>query len=66
MELNQTLIRLQNSLGHLDRMLARNSPTQHQLTQMMEEVTAAARSIRILTEQLERQPDSVLRGKRVK
>ncbi|MEZ5537669.1 MAG: MlaD family protein [Thiolinea sp.] len=63
-ELNKTMQRLQGTLSHLDRMLAQNSPTQHQMMEMMEEITAMARSVRLLTEQLERQPESVLRGKR--
>ncbi|MGB0848775.1 MAG: MlaD family protein, partial [Thiolinea sp.] len=63
-QLNKTMMRLQNTLTHLDRMLARNSPTQHQLFEMMEEVTRMARSVRVLTEQLERQPEAVIRGKR--
>nr|CAA6812790.1 MAG: Paraquat-inducible protein B [uncultured Thiotrichaceae bacterium] len=63
-ELNKTMQRLQGTLTHLDRMLAQNSPTQHQVMEMMEEVTRMARSVRLLTEQLERQPESVLRGKR--
>jgi paraquat-inducible protein B len=63
-ELNKTMQRLQGTLGHVDRLLAQNSPTQHQMLEMMEEITAMARSVRLLTEQLERQPESVLRGKR--
>lgn len=63
-QLNKTMLRLQNTLNHLDRLLARNSPTQHQMNEMMEEVTRMARSVRILTEQLERQPEAVIRGKR--
>lgn len=63
-ELNKTMQRLQGTLTHLDRMLAQNSPTQHQVAEMMEEVTRMARSVRLLTEQLEQQPESVLRGKR--
>lgn len=63
-DLNKTMVRLQGTLTHLDRMLARNSPTQHQLNEMLEEVTAASRSLKRLTDSLERQPDSLLRGKK--
>ena len=62
--LNKTLVRLQNTMGHLDRLLARNSPTQYQLDQMMQEVTLMSRSLRTLAETLQKQPESVLRGKR--
>ncbi len=63
-QLNKTMVRLENTLTHLDRMLARNSPAQHQLNEMMEEVTRMARSVRVLTEQLERQPEALIRGKK--
>ncbi|MBK8454127.1 MAG: MlaD family protein [Thiofilum sp.] len=59
-----TMRRLQNSLGHMDRLLAQNSPTQYQLMEMMQEVTRAARAIRDLSERLERKPDSLIRGRR--
>lgn len=63
-DLVKTMRRLQNSLGHFDRLTARNSPTQYQLMEMMEEVTAAARAVRELSERLERQPDALIRGRR--
>ncbi|PID74726.1 MAG: hypothetical protein CSB28_01710, partial [Desulfobacterales bacterium] len=34
-ELNKTMQRLRGTLTHLDRMLAQNSPTQHQIAEMM-------------------------------
>lgn len=61
---DQTLQRLQNSLTHLDRLLAQNSPTQYQITEMLEEVTAMSRSVRALTETLQRQPEALIRGKK--
>lgn len=62
-ELSKTLQKLQGSLSHLDRLTAQNSPTQYQLQEMLEEVTAASRSVRTLAETLQRQPSSLLRGK---
>lgn len=59
-----TMRKLQNSLGHMDRILAQNSPIQYQLMEMMQEVTAASRAIRDLSERLERKPDSLIRGRR--
>jgi paraquat-inducible protein B len=50
-------------MGNIDRLTAQNSPTQFQLQEMLEEVTAASRSVRSLTETLQRQPTSLLRGK---
>jgi paraquat-inducible protein B len=63
-EFDKTLQRLQTSLTHLDRLLAQNSPTQYQLTEMMDEVTAMSRSVRALTETLQRQPEALIRGKK--
>lgn len=63
-DLVKTMRRLQNSLGHFDRLAARNSPTQYQLMEMMEEVTAASRAVRELSEHLQRQPDALIRGRR--
>ena len=62
-EFNRSLQQLQGSLEQIDRLTARNSPTQYQLDEMMEEVTNAARSVRTLSETLGRKPDSLLRGK---
>jgi paraquat-inducible protein B len=62
-EFNHSLQQLQASLAQIDRLTARNSPTQYQLDEMMEEVTNAARSVRTLSETLERKPNSLLRGK---
>lgn len=62
-ELAQTLQKIQGSMQQIDRLTARNSPTQHQLQEMLEELTAASRSVRSLTETLQRQPSSLLRGK---
>ncbi len=61
--LNKSMMRLQNTLTHLDRLLARNSPTQYQLSQMLEEVTAMSRSVRVLADTLRSQPESLIRGK---
>lgn len=63
-EFDQTLQRLQNSLTHLDRLLAQNSPTQYQVTEMLDEVTAMSRAVRALTETLQRQPEALIRGKK--
>lgn len=63
LDLDNTLQKLQSSLGHVDRLTAQNSPTQYQLQEMLQEVTAASRSLRSLTETLQRQPAALLRGK---
>jgi paraquat-inducible protein B len=63
-DLSATLQKIQGSMLQLDRLTAQNSPTQYQLQEMLEEVTAASRSVRSLTETLQRQPSSLLRGKK--
>jgi paraquat-inducible protein B len=63
-DLAATLQKIQGSMGQIDRLTAQNSPTQYQLQEMLEEVTAASRSVRSLTETLQRQPTSLIRGKK--
>ncbi len=63
-DLGKTLQKIQGSMVQVDRLTAQNSPTQFQLQEMLEEVTAASRSLRGLTETLQRQPASLLRGKK--
>lgn len=63
-QFDQTLQSLQTSLKHLDRLLAQNSPTQYQVTEMLDEVTAMSRAVRALTETLQRQPEALIRGKK--
>jgi paraquat-inducible protein B len=62
-DLGSTLQKIQGSMVQLDHLTAQNSPTQYQLQEMLKEVTAASRSIRTLTETLQRQPTSLIRGK---
>ncbi|MEB4591705.1 MlaD family protein [Candidatus Thiothrix sp. Deng01] len=63
-DLGKTSQKIQESMLQIDRLTARNSPTQQQLQEMLEELTAASRSVRSLTETLQRQPASLLRGKK--
>ena len=44
-------------------LLGSNAPAQQELRDALQEFARAARSLRILTDQLERQPSSVIRGK---
>lgn len=63
LDLGKTLQKIQGSMAQVDRLTAQNSPTQYQLQEMLEEVTAASRSLRSLTETLQRQPSSLIKGK---
>ncbi len=65
-EVNQTLNGVQETLGVARQSLsiaAVGSPMRYELERMLGELTAAARSIRLLAEYLERNPDSLLRGR---
>jgi paraquat-inducible protein B len=65
-EVDETLDALQKTLDAARQSLAiaaEGSPMRYELEQMLGELTAAARSIRLLAEYLERNPDALLRGK---
>jgi paraquat-inducible protein B len=62
-ELNATLKQAQNSLAAASDVLASNSPLQSRLKEALEELASAARALRVLSDSLERQPQSILTGK---
>ena len=51
------------TINTADRTLAEDSPLQQDLRQTLQELTRTAGSIRVLTDYLERHPESLLRGK---
>jgi len=55
-QVNETLSSIKGATGE-------GSPLHHQTIKTMEEVSAAARSVRILTDYLERHPEALIRGK---
>jgi paraquat-inducible protein B len=65
-EVNTTLDGIQKTLDSARQSLsiaAEGSPMRYELEKMLGELTAAARSIRLLAEYLERNPDALVRGK---
>jgi paraquat-inducible protein B len=65
-KVNETLEGIQNTLDAARQSLsiaAEGSPMRYELQKMLGELTAAARSIRLLAEYLERNPDALVRGK---
>jgi paraquat-inducible protein B len=65
-EVDKTLDNAQKTLDAARQSLsiaAEGSPMRYELEQMLGELTAAARSIRLLAEFIERNPDALLRGK---
>ncbi|MEO7241284.1 MAG: MlaD family protein [Variovorax sp.] len=62
-EVTAALKELRKTLASADRTLAQDSPLQQDLRETLQELTRAAGSIRVLTDYLERHPESLLRGK---
>jgi paraquat-inducible protein B len=69
--LKTTLDDLQGTIGVVDRVLkntdatlvGKDAPAQQELRDALQEITRAARSLRVLADYLERHPDSVIWGK---
>ena len=51
------------TLSAAERTLSEDAPLQQDLRQMLQELSRAAASLRILTDYFERHPESVIRGK---
>lgn len=62
-ELTRTLKKLQTSLAEIEKGYGADSSTNQDLRKALDELGEAARSIRILTEYLQRHPESLIRGK---
>jgi paraquat-inducible protein B len=63
-DLQRTLASAERALNNADTSyLQSNAPTQQEIRDALQEFTRAARSLRILLDELERQPSSVIRGK---
>jgi len=58
-----TLATASKALGSADRALSDDAPLQQDLRQTLREVNRAAASVKVLTDYLERHPESLLRGK---
>jgi paraquat-inducible protein B len=69
--LRTTLDDLRGTIGVVDRVLnntdatlvGKDAPAQQELRDALQEITRAARSLRVLTDYLERHPESLIRGK---
>jgi paraquat-inducible protein B len=59
----KTINSAERVLNSADRSLAQDSPLQQDLRQTLQELGRAAGSVRVLTDYLERHPESLLRGK---
>jgi paraquat-inducible protein B len=61
--LQLTVTQTQKTLAALEKTVNTDSPLQQQLQQTLEELSGAARSLRLLADYLERHPEAILRGK---
>jgi paraquat-inducible protein B len=62
-EVTATLQQVQRSLAAAESSLAADSPQQYRVKAALDELTGAARALRVLTEFIEAHPESLLRGK---
>lgn len=65
-ELSQTLKQIQKTLDNFDGLIAPGSPLPQNINIMVEELTRGIQSIRTLSDTLQTQPDSILRGRNTK
>jgi paraquat-inducible protein B len=63
-ELRTTLEQARKTLSSAQQVLSSDSPVQGDLRETLQEVTRAAEQVRMLTDYLERHPESLIRGKR--
>jgi paraquat-inducible protein B len=60
---DQTLDSARRALDHADALVESNSGLNQELTNTLREIDSAARSIRVLSDYLERHPEALIRGK---
>ena len=61
--LDKTMVQADETLKTIDKMFADDSPISQELQTSLRELADAARSLRILSDYLERHPEALLRGK---
>jgi len=62
-EITSTLKKLQTSMDEIEKGYGKDSSMNQDLRKALDELSEAARSIRVLTEYLQRHPESLIRGK---
>jgi len=62
---NDLVVRVNTIVGRVDSMTAPDSPERYQLKRMLQEVSGAARSLRILADSISAQPDILIKGRPV-
>ncbi|MEN8782394.1 MAG: MlaD family protein [Desulfobacterales bacterium] len=64
-EIAATLVQAQKAIAQVENALGSETPLQVNLNNALQELTAAARSLRALTDYLERHPESLIYGKKI-
>jgi len=64
-EIAATLVQAQKALAQVETALGSDTPLQVNLNSALQELTAAARSLRALTDYLERHPEALIYGKKI-
>ncbi len=59
----RTMVAAEKTIVTTGKSVAKDSPLQQEVRRMLKELSAAARSLRMLTDYLERHPESLLKGK---
>ena len=62
-QLNNAVQSFENSMQSLEELVSSDSTTVYQMNEALNEVSRASRSLRLLTTTLERQPESLIRGR---
>ena len=63
-ELDRTLVSARGALDSANTLVEPNSVLSQQLDSTLQEVSGAARSLRVLADYLERHPEALIRGKK--
>ena len=61
--LDSALAKLDKAAGDLEALVDADAPLQHELLRALEELASAARAVRSMADLIERQPESIIRGK---
>jgi paraquat-inducible protein B len=61
--LDKTLVQADGTLKSIENLVAKDSPLSQELQESLRELSDAARSLRVLSDYLERHPEALLRGK---
>jgi paraquat-inducible protein B len=61
--LDSAMAKLDDAVGDLEKLVDADAPLQYELLRALEELASAARAIRSMADLIERQPESLIRGK---